>query len=278
MRLVTYAAGDRTGVGVRRDADIIDTGYADMQALIADGAVGLERAGAAGAGGEPVAGAQLEAPIVPGKILCSGVNYASHADENPNATMPTEPFFFSKLPSAVIGPDEEIVLPRDDLDADYEVELAFVIGRRARHVRAADAHGYVFGYTIANDVSARAIQFRDAQITLGKNLDTFAPLGPEIVTPDELGDISSLRLTATVNGELRQSDVAGSMIFSVPRLIEELSALMTLEPGDLVTTGTPAGVAAFRTPPPWLRPGDEVVLEIEGIGRLSNRVVSRPPG
>jgi 2-keto-4-pentenoate hydratase/2-oxohepta-3-ene-1,7-dioic acid hydratase in catechol pathway len=275
MRLVTVDIDGRSEVGVRTPAGILGTGYESMVELIAAGGGGVEAARTADV---PLPAGRIAAPIVPGKLLFCGINYRSHLEENPGAVLPEGPFIFSKLPSAVIGPDEEIVLPRDDLDADYEVELAFVIGRRARHVRAADAHGYVFGYTIANDVSARAIQFRDAQITLGKNLDTFAPLGPEIVTPDELGDISSLRLTATVNGELRQSDVAGSMIFSVPRLIEELSALMTLEPGDLVTTGTPAGVAAFRTPPPWLRPGDEVVLEIEGIGRLSNRVVSRPPG
>lgn len=270
MRLVTLEIDGRSEVGVRTPEGILGTGYETMVDLIAAGDEGLAAARGAHT---PLPGGRIAAPIVPGKLLFCGINYRSHLEENPGAVLPDGPFIFSKLPSAVIGPDEDIVVPRDDLDADYEVELAFVIGRRARHVRAADAHEYVFGYTIANDVSARAIQFRDAQITLGKNLDTFAPLGPEIVTPDELGDIAALRLTATVNGELRQSDVAGSMIFSVPRLIEELSGLMTLEPGDLVTTGTPAGVAAFRSPPPWLRAGDEVVLEIEGIGRLANRVV-----
>jgi 2,4-diketo-3-deoxy-L-fuconate hydrolase len=271
MRLVTVDLDGRSEVGVRTPGGILGTGYDSMVELVAAGAAGLAAARAAAS---PLPDGRITAPIVPGKMLFCGINYRSHLEENPGATLPAGPFIFSKLPSAVIGPDEDIVLPGDDLDVDYEVELAFVIARRARHVRAAEALDYVFGYTIANDVSARAIQFQDAQITLGKNLDTFAPLGPEIVTPDELGDIADLRLSATVNGELRQSDVAGAMIFSIPHLIEELSALMTLEPGDLVTTGTPAGVAAFRDPPPWLRPGDEVVLEIEGIGRLANRVVS----
>ena len=273
MRLVTVESDGVREVGVRTPDGILGTGYTSMVELVDAGADGVSAARAARS---PVPdGARVVAPIVPGKMLFCGVNYRSHLEENPGAILPDGPFFFSKLPSAVIGPGEDIVLPRDDLGADYEVELAFVIGRRARHVTRAEAHDYVFGYTVANDVSARAIQFRDAQITLGKNLDTFSPLGPEIVTPDELGDISGLRLTTTVNGELRQSDVAGSMIYPVAHLIEVLSALMTLEPGDLVTTGTPAGVAAFRDPPPWLRPGDDVVVEVEGIGRLANRVVSR---
>jgi len=272
VRLVTYAAGDRTGVGVRRDADIIDTGYADMQALIADGAVGLERAGAAGAGGEPVAGARIEAPIRPGKILCSGVNYASHADENPNATMPTEPFFFSKLPSAVIGPGAPIRIPRPDTLTDYEVELAMVIGRRAYRVAEADALDHVFGWTILHDVSARDIQFKDVQITLGKNPDTFAPIGPEVVTADELGDPSTLRVSTTLNGRTMQDSSTDEMLFSPARLLAFLTDLITLEPGDLVTTGSPAGVGTFRDPPVYLQPGDTVTVSVDRIGDLTNPV------
>jgi 2-keto-4-pentenoate hydratase/2-oxohepta-3-ene-1,7-dioic acid hydratase in catechol pathway len=272
VRLVTYAAAGRTGVGVRRGADIIDTGYADMHALIADGASGLERAAAAAATGDPVPGAQLEAPIVPGKILCSGVNYASHADENPNATMPTEPFFFSKLPSAVIGPGVPIRIPRPDTKTDYEVELAMVLGRRAYRVAEADALAHVFGWTILHDVSARDIQFKDVQITLGKNPDTFAPIGPEIVTADELGDPSTLRVSTTLNGRTMQDSSTSEMLFSPAKLLAVITDLITLEPGDMVTTGSPAGVGTFRDPPVYLQPGDSVTVSIDRIGDLTNPV------
>lgn len=272
MRLVTYAAAGRTGVGVRRGADVIDTGYADMHALIADGASGLERAAAAAATGDPVAGAQLEAPIVPGKILCSGVNYASHADENPNATMPTEPFFFSKLPSAVIGPGVPIRIPRPDTKTDYEVELAMVLGRRAYRVAEADALTHVFGWTILHDVSARDIQFKDVQITLGKNPDTFAPIGPEIVTADELGDPSTLRVSTTLNGRTMQDSSTSEMLFSPAKLLAVITDLITLESGDMVTTGSPAGVGTFRDPPVYLQPGDSVTVSIDRIGDLTNPV------
>jgi len=272
VRLVTYAAGDRTGVGVRRDADIIDTGYADMQALIADGAVGLERAGAAGAGGEPVAGARIEAPIRPGKILCSGVNYASHAEENPNAVMPEEPFFFSKLPSAVIGPGEPIRIPRQSTLTDYEVELAMVIGARGYRIPEQRALEHVFGWTILHDVSARDVQFKDSQITLGKNPDTFAPIGPEIVTSDELGDWSTLHLSSMLNGQVMQSSATAEMLFPPARLLAFLSDLITLEPGDVVTTGSPAGVGCFRDPPVYMKPGDTVTVSVDRIGDLTNPV------
>ena len=204
MRLVTYTAAGRSGVGVRRDGGIFDAGYADMQALIADGAAGLERAGAAADASEPVADATLRAPIRPGKILCSGVNYASHADENPDAKMPEEPFFFSKLPSSVIGPGEPIRIPRETTLTDYEVELSMVIGTRGYRIPEERALEHVFGWTVLHDVSARDVQFKDMQITLGKNPDTFAPIGPEIVTADELGDWSTLRISTTLNGEVMQ--------------------------------------------------------------------------
>jgi 2-keto-4-pentenoate hydratase/2-oxohepta-3-ene-1,7-dioic acid hydratase in catechol pathway len=272
VRLVSYTAGGRTRLGVRRGADIVDAGYADLHALIADGASGLERAGAAAASGEPVRDAHLEAPFRPGKILCSGVNYASHADENPNATMPTEPFFFSKLPSAVIGPGAPIRIPRPGTLTDYEVELAMVIGRRAYRVAEADALDHVFGWTILHDVSARDIQFKDVQITLGKNPDTFAPIGPEVVTADELGDPSTLRVSTTLNGRTMQDSSTDEMLFSPARLLAFLTDLITLEPGDLVTTGSPAGVGTFRDPPVYLQPGDTVTVSVDRIGDLTNPV------
>ena len=272
MRLVSYTAAGRTALGVRRGGDIVDAGYADLHALIADGAAGLERAAAAAGAGEPVRDAHLEAPLRPGKILCSGVNYASHADENPNATMPTEPFFFSKLPSAVVGPGTPIRIPRPDTLTDYEVELAMVIGRRAYRVAEADALDHVFGWTILHDVSARDIQFKDVQITLGKNPDTFAPIGPEVVTADELGDPSTLRVSTTLNGRTRQDSSTAEMLFSPARLLAFLTDLITLEPGDLVTTGSPAGVGTFRDPPVYLQPGDSVTVSVDRIGDLTNPV------
>jgi 2,4-diketo-3-deoxy-L-fuconate hydrolase len=269
VRLVTYAVGGRIGVGVRKDRMILDTGYPDVHALIADGARGLERARQATA---EVAGAQLLAPIRPGKTLCSGVNYASHADENPGAKLPEEPFFFSKLPSAVIGPGAPIVIPREGTLTDYEVELAMVIGQGGRGIREEDALDHVFGWTILNDVSARDIQFKDLQITLGKNPDTFSPIGPEIVTADELGDWSTLNVSSTLNGQTMQDAPTSQMLFSPARLVAFLTELITLEPGDLVTTGTPAGVGCFRDPPVYLQPGDEITVSVDRIGDLTNPV------
>jgi 2-keto-4-pentenoate hydratase/2-oxohepta-3-ene-1,7-dioic acid hydratase in catechol pathway len=275
MRLVTYTRGGETAVGVRRDGGVVATGYSDLLSLILDGERGLERAREAAGRGEPDEPERILAPIErPGKILCSGINYASHKQENPDAVFPEEPFFFSKLPSAVIGPGEPIVIPRPDTQTDYEVELALVIARTASRVRAEDALGHVFGYTVLNDVSARDIQFRDAQITLGKGVDTFAPLGPEVVTADEIPDPQALRVSAHLNGEPMQSAPTSDMIFPVARLLEFLTSLVTLHPGDVVSTGTPAGVGTFRNPPVWLQPGDEITVEVDRIGRLTNPVAA----
>jgi len=216
---------------------------------------------------------KLLAPIPrPGKILCSGINYRSHAEENPGAKMPTEPFFFSKLPSAIIGPAEPIVLPRVSSQVDYEVEFAAVIGTKMRNTPESDVMSHIFGYTILHDVSARDVQFKDNQITLGKNFDTFCPLGPCIVTTDELTDPGNVKLRSFVNGRLMQDDTTADWVFPLPRLLSFLSGVMTLEPGDVVSTGTPAGVGAFRKPPVFLKPGDACRLEIEGIGALENSV------
>src|SRR3989454_12197369 len=240
MRLVTYMHGGETAVGVRRDGGVVPVGYSDLVDLMLDGERGLERA-------REAAG--------PGKTLCWGITSASHKEENPDAVFPEEPFFFSKLPSAVIGPGEPIVIPRAETQTDYEVELALVIGRAASRVREPDALGHVFGYTILNDVSARDIQFKDNQITLGKGVDTFSPLGPEVVTADEIPDPQALHVSSHLNGEQMQSSPTSDMIFSAARLIEFLSAIVTLEPGDVLTTGTPAGVGALRKPPVWIPPG-----------------------
>ena len=272
MRLVTYRAGGESRVGVRTPEGIIDAGHADMVDLIRDGQRGVESAAAAAKLGDVVEGAELLAPLRPGKILCSGVNYASHAEENPTGTLPEEPFFFSKLPSSVIGPEQAIVIPRASTLTDFEVELAMVIGSRAKRVKQADALSHVFGWTILHDVSARDVQFKDVQITLGKNPDTFAPIGPEIVTADELGDWSTLRVSTTINGHTMQDAATSEMLFSPARLIEFITDLITLEPGDVVTTGSPAGVGFFRDPPVYLQPGDEVTVAVDRIGSLTNPV------
>jgi 2-keto-4-pentenoate hydratase/2-oxohepta-3-ene-1,7-dioic acid hydratase in catechol pathway len=274
MRLLCYERGGEARVGVGLEDGVAPTEYRDLVDLIRDGEAGLERAQASAAAADRVRPDRILAPLRPGKILCSGINYASHKDENPEAKMPAEPFFFSKLPSAVVGPEAPIVIPRPETMTDYEVELALVIGRTAKGVSAAAALDHVFGWTILNDVSARDIQFKDLQITLGKNPDTFAPLGPEVVTADELGDWRTLHVSTTLNGATMQSSPTSEMLFPPARLLEFLSALITLEPGDVVTTGTPAGVGTFRDPPVYLRPGDTITVSVDRIGDLTNPVAA----
>jgi 2-keto-4-pentenoate hydratase/2-oxohepta-3-ene-1,7-dioic acid hydratase in catechol pathway len=223
----------------------------------------------------PLEGCRLLAPLpAPSKLLFCGLNYRSHTEENPGAVLPTYPQFFAKLPSAIIGPGEAIVLPAPETQVDYEVELAVVIGRTTRGVTRDRVLDHVFGYTVVNDVSARDVQFRDNQITTGKGFDTFCPMGPEIVLRDEIPDPQALHVASYVNGERRQDSSTGDMLFDVPTLIAFVSAHITLYPGDIISTGTPAGVGAFRTPPAYLQPGDVVAVEVGAIGRLTNPVVA----
>jgi 2-keto-4-pentenoate hydratase/2-oxohepta-3-ene-1,7-dioic acid hydratase in catechol pathway len=221
----------------------------------------------------PRAAVRLEAPIRPGKLLCSGINYRSHATENPNARIPDEPFFFAKLPNAVIGPDAPVSRGRTR-QMDYEVEFAVVIGRRLARAAPAEVMPAVFGYTLLNDISARDIQFKDAQITLGKNLDGFAPLGPCIVTADALPHPDRVRLRTRLNGATMQDGSTADWVFPLPDLVAFLSAAVTLEPGDVISTGTPAGVGFFRQPQVFLQPGDLVEIEAEGIGTLRTPIVA----
>jgi 2,4-didehydro-3-deoxy-L-rhamnonate hydrolase len=217
---------------------------------------------------------KLLAPIPrPGKILCSGINYRGHMEENPGAKLPTEPFFFSKLPTAVIGPGEPIVHPRLTQQVDYEVEFAVVIGATMRRTPPKHVMERIAGYTILHDVSARDVQFKDNQITLGKNFDTFCPLGPCIITRDELPDPGNVRLRSLLNGKVMQDGTTADWVFPLSELLSRLSQFMTLEPGDVVSTGTPAGVGVFRKPQVFLKAGDTVRLEIEEIGVLENPVV-----
>ena len=218
---------------------------------------------------------RLLAPVPrPGKVICIGLNYRDHAAESGMA-IPERPLVFSKFASCVIGPDEEVVLPPESEQVDYEAELGFVIGRRAWRVSAADAQRHVLGYANVNDVSARDFQFADGQWQRGKACDTFCPFGPFIATPDEIGDPHRLRIALRLNGRTMQDSRTDQLIFGVPALVEHLSRFVTLEPGDLVSTGTPPGVGFARKPPVFLQPGDRMEVEVEGLGLLVNPVVRR---
>jgi 2-keto-4-pentenoate hydratase/2-oxohepta-3-ene-1,7-dioic acid hydratase in catechol pathway len=279
MRLVTYLHEGRPAVGVRSGDEVVPLPAPDMVTLIAQGKAGIDlaRATASQAAGQvqTVRPDRVLAPLPrPGKILCAEVNYPSIMELEPQSALPDRPRFFAKLPSAVIGPDADIVIPRQQLTVDYEVELAFVVGRRASRILAEAAGDFIFGYTIINDVSARNLQLDQNDVLLGKGIDTFCPLGPEIVTADEISDPRSLRLRSFVNGQLRQDDSLGNLYFGIPQLLEALTAMVTLEPGDIVSTGTPAGIGLYLDPPQFLQPGDEVAVEVDQIGRLTNHVVA----
>jgi 2-keto-4-pentenoate hydratase/2-oxohepta-3-ene-1,7-dioic acid hydratase in catechol pathway len=218
--------------------------------------------------------AYWHAPVPrPGKVLCIGLNYRDHAAES-NMQIPEKPVVFSKFSSCVIAPGEPVVIPSTSRQVDYEAELAVVIGRRAKHVPAARAYEYVLGYTALNDVSARDFQFSDGQWQRGKSCDTFAPMGQTIVTTDEITDPHKLSIKLTLNGKVMQDSNTDQLIFGVPALIEFISQSITLEPGDVIATGTPAGVGFARKPPVFLQSGDQMEVLIEGMGGLGNPVVS----
>jgi 2-keto-4-pentenoate hydratase/2-oxohepta-3-ene-1,7-dioic acid hydratase in catechol pathway len=209
----------------------------------------------------------------PGKVICIGLNYRDHAEES-NMPIPDHPVVFSKFPTCVIAPGEEVMLPAGSSQVDYEAELAVVIGRRAKNVSADRAYDYVLGYTAFNDVSARDFQFADGQWQRGKSCDTFAPMGQSIVSTDVITDPHKLSIKLILNGKTMQDSNTNQLIFGVPALIEFLSQSITLEPGDVIATGTPPGVGFARKPPVFLQAGDEMVVEIDGIGGLGNKVVA----
>ena len=220
----------------------------------------------------PLNQVQLQAPIKsPPKILCLGWNYVDHVAEN-KIMLPDEPVIFMKPHTAITGPNQKIIKRPFVHELDYEGELAIVIGKKAKDVPEAEALIYVFGYTILNDVSARDFQFKDKQWTRGKGFDTFAPTGPCITTRNQLQDTRNLSICTWVNGELRQNGTTKDMRFNVPQIIYHLSRVMTLEPCDIIATGTPSGVGMAMKPQRWLNSGDVVRIEIEGIGALENEV------
>jgi|FLYN01.1.fsa_nt_gi 5-carboxymethyl-2-hydroxymuconate isomerase len=268
MKLVTCTTKRGTRIGEVIEDKVYSTAWVDSMARL------IRRGFTPNRISEyfPLEEVRLEAPLRPGKIVAIGRNYVEHAKETGNEPPPA-PLIFAKFPSSVIGPGEDIVWSESiTTQVDWEGELAVVIGKKARNVSEEDAYNYVFGYTIANDVSARDLQLRqDGQWTRGKSLDTFCPLGPWIVTRDEIPDPHALEIKTTVNDEVRQNASTGDMIFKIPQLIAYCSRSFTLEPGDVILTGTPPGVGEGMKPPTYLKDGDEVVVTISGIGELKNR-------
>lgn len=287
MKLITFAHQGSTRIGalVTRNGEdrVVDLTVStpslpgDMIALLAGGTAALGAASAAtnaATAAIPLRDVRLLAPIPrPGKIICIGLNYRDHARET-GQPIPQYPIVFSKYANTVIAHGDNIVLPRVTDQVDYEAELGFVIGKRARYVKAAEALDYVAGYLPINDVSARDYQTRISQWTMGKTFDTFAPMGPALITRDEVPDAGNLRISLTINGETLQDSNTNELIFGIPQLVEALSEVMTLEPGDVVSTGTPPGVGMARKPPVFLKPGDVCEVEVEGLGVLRNPVVA----
>ncbi len=270
MRIVTFWQNDELHAGVSDGDMITDAGPLDA---VARGSDAWRHLGEAS--GPTVEKAQVRlgpSLLYRGKLMCIGLNYRRHAEESKVAVADT-PVLFSKFENSLAGTEDDIPLPDVAKQYDYEAELGVVIGRRCRNVAEADALDHVFGYCTANDLSARDLQFRTSQWLLGKSLDRFLPLGPELVTADDVGDPQALEIRCWVNGERRQSSTTGDMIFSVAEIISYLSRHMTLEPGDFIATGTPEGVIHGMAEKRWLRPGDVVEVEVEGLGRLRNRMV-----
>lgn len=294
MILVTFAEGNDFRLGVKTESGILDVGVARAALGGATGSA-PDTMDDLLAGGEPAlnalrdlvsqAGQATDAiraedgltygPCVPnpGKLLCIGLNYRRHAEES-DAAIPETPVLFSKFGNTLAAHGDPVPLPDVATQYDYEAELAVVIGRTARHVSEADALSYVFGYCNANDVSARDLQMRTAQWLLGKTLDKFLPLGPYLVTADEFGDPQTKRVRCWLNGDLRQDSSTADMIFSVAEIVSYVSQYFPLEPGDVISTGTPEGVILGMAEKTWMVPGDETIVEVEGLGQLKNVMVA----
>ena len=285
MKLVTFTHAGRTRIGAVEAEAVVDFaahGRAlpdDMLTFLAQGEAAFNAAGeacASRAGRLALVDVSLEAPIRrPPKILAVGLNYRDHVAEG-GFDVPTVPVIFNKQSTAVTGPQGVIYLPKESVQLDYEGEFAFVIGKRCRRVPKEKALDVIAGYTIANDVSVRDWQFRSPTTTMGKSWDTHCPLGPWLVTPDEVSDPHDLALRTWVNGELRQDSNTRNLIFDCSDIIVHLSTAFTLEPGDVICTGTPSGVVLGMEPKVWLKAGDVVRITIDRLGTLENRVVDEP--
>ena len=282
MKLVTYRSDRGLRVAGLRGAVLVDLQQADPalpscpKALLAGGPEAIRRAEQALAAGSPIPGAvSLVAPIPnPEKIICVGLNYADHARES-GAALPSEPVLFNKFPTAITAHEQSIVLPRVSQEVDYEAELVVVIGRGGRHIPRSQARAHVAAYCCGNDVSARDWQLRKpgGQWLAGKSFDSFAPVGPWLVTADEIANPGNLPIRLRINGHVMQDSSTSQLIFSIEHLVSYISDVCTLTPGDLIFTGTPPGVGFARKPPVFLKAGDVVEVEIEGIGVLRNPVV-----
>lgn len=282
MKLVRFdgSAGARAGV-VIGDAvvDLEPLGFLDLLSVVREGVGALDRITdfAASAASVPLASVRLLAPIErPGKYLAIGMNYRKHVEEGAKLGIaePKMQLWFNKQTTSITGPFDGIVKPEVSDQLDYEVELGVVIGAAAKHVTAADAYAHIFGYFVANDVSVRDWQFHSQTMTMGKSFDTHGPLGPWIVTADEIADPHDLPIRCFVNGEVRQSSNTGMMLHNIYEQIEYLSTAFTLEPGDLIATGTPEGVGIAKDPPVFLTAGDIVRCEIDSIGAIENPVIA----
>ncbi len=277
MKLVTFVEGNKEGrPGLVVDGEIIDLGaegFKDALAFIA--AASSVQADVAKNSKPSIAmdKVKLLAPVVPPRIFGIGVNYAEHAAESQVETQAV-PTVFIVLPSAVVGPGADVILPKASTKVDYEAELAVVIGKPGYQIPAAQWNDHVFGYTIMNDVSARDVQRATTQWSLGKSFPTFAPMGPWIVSKDEVADPHALDISLTIGPEKLQNSNTHMLIFKIPALIEYISGIVPLQVGDVISTGTPAGVGMGRTPQRWLKPGEEMVIDIAGIGQLRNRTVA----
>ena len=265
MRFVNYASEQGPRAGVLRDGavfEVRDAPAGGLQALLAAGPLDDVETG------EEVAEVELLPPVHrPGKIICIGLNYRAHAEEG-GREAPDTPAFFAKFATSLRPAGATVELPRWSSKVDYEAEVAFVIGTRGKDISAADALAHVAGYTLFNDLSARDYQFKTPQWMPGKAFDASAPFGPALVTPDEAGPHDAIGIALDLNGERMQESSTSELIHSIPALIEYLSMLMTLEPGDVVATGTPEGVGSLRDPRVWLKPGDEVVVSSPQLGEL----------
>ncbi len=293
MKLVTFDRDSGLRLGVHKNDNVVDLGLASQISGIGDlpstmlefiqGGESLWHKGrqvldwANNSSGDFLldeSQVRIRAPISnPPKLICVALNYQAHADET-GVEAPNEPMLFSKFPSVIVGPGDAIKIPRQSDQVDYEIELAAVIGIGGRHIPEENALNHVFGYTIMNDVSCREYQRRWSQWLVGKSFDTFAPMGPSIVTADEVPDPHNLSMVLSINGDVMQSSSTSDMIFNIPRLIAFASSIFTLESGDVLLTGTPPGVGAARQPPRWIRPGDLIQMEIDTLGTLCSLVES----
>jgi len=288
MKLVTFSCRGRTSIGKIVGDRVIDLAAADaqlpatMRELLDGGGKALERArnvDAEQAPSYPLADVRLEAPVPnPSKFLAIGMNYRKHVEEAKRGGLqvPDSQVWFNKQVSCINGPYDPVHLPQVSDKLDYEAELGVVIGRRCRHVPARDARSVIAGYLVVNDVTVRDWQMRSPTMTLGKSFNTTGPTGPWIVTDDEVADPHALTMRLRVNGELRQETTTDQMIYGIYDQIAYLSTVMTLEPGDLIATGTPSGVGAAMTPPSFLKVGDVMRVEIDGIGHIENLVIPEP--